>query len=60
MTNPDPPAEAATSRILSPVDPVIAVQLILTEAEYLRMQATLMITAQELDATRSDLSPLGR
>jgi hypothetical protein len=60
MTNPDPPAEAAASRIPSPVDPVIAAQVILTEAEYLRMQATLMITAQELDATRSDLSPLGR
>ena len=60
MTTPDPTDKAATPNVTTHVDPAVAAQVILTEAEYLRIQAAVMMPKESAAANRLDLSPLGR
>jgi hypothetical protein len=61
MTTLDPPSEAPTPQVIAPLDPAVAVQVILVEAEYLRAQtAAIMRASKPRDITHLDLSPLGR
>ena len=61
MIRPDPPADVPVELTPSLMDPAVVVQLTLTEAEYLKMQAAAMVAANPAEPSRLwDLSPLGR
>ena len=61
MTTPDRPTEPPIPPVVTPIDPAMAVRVILLDAEYLKAQAAAMVRAQEPeDVTHMDLSPLGR
>jgi hypothetical protein len=61
MIDPDRHAEANANMIPSPVDPAVAAQVTLREADYLRMLAAAMPLAKPpVTLPLLDMSPLGR
>ena len=60
MDKPDPPAEAMKLPPVGAIDPAIAAQVTLLEAEYLKAQAAALTSwAAPVGGTGRDLSPLG-